>query len=177
VYSSLHYDPIIAYARFENRNVIGWDRIQIDLVLARNAGRAPLPPRTLVALARENRANLIAANRLAEVRAATTLNAVARAQAVQQARAIQQVAAQRNAIEARTPPGGLTGPRTTAMTVPQVHPVTAKGVTPTSTSTAANTAAKTNPTTTASNTKTGPTKAAPTSNQKAKAKTPPHEGK
>ncbi len=177
VYGGLHYDPIIAYARYENRNVVGWDRIQIDLVLARNAGRAPLPPRTMLALARENRANLIAANRLAEVRAATTLNAVARAQAVQQARAIQQVAAQRNAIEARTPPGGINGPRTTAMSVPQVHPVTAKGVTPTNTSTAASLANKTNPATTTSTNKTGPTKAAPSSLLKNKQKSTTNGGK
>ena len=131
----------------------------------------------MLALARENRANLIAANRLNEMRAATTLNAVARAQAVQQAHAIQQVAAQRNAIEARTPPGGITGPRTTAMSVPQVNPVTAKGVTPTNTSTAANSANKTTPATPTSNSKTGPTQAAPSSLQKNKNKSTTNGGK
>jgi hypothetical protein len=181
VYGGLHYDPLIAYARYENRGVVGWDRIQINLVLERNAGRMPLPPRTLMAermmannIARTDRA-LVAANRLNEIRTATALNNVARAQAQQQARAIQQVAAQRNAIEARAPAGGLTGPRTTAMSVPSVNPVTAKGVTPTST--AANSANKSTSPSTASTTKTGQTKATPSALQKQKAKTPPHEGK
>lgn len=162
VYSSVHYDPIIAYARYENRNVANWNRLQIDLVFARNAGRAPLPPRTLVQqnvivnnvtnvtnVTNVNKTvvnntnvnntnvskttNMLApANQLASVKGVTTtsLSPTAQAQAKQQAQSIQQVSSQRSAIEAKSPPGGIQGPRTTAMTVPTVNAVTAKGLAP-----------------------------------------------
>jgi len=166
VYSSVHYDPLICYARYENRGVVGWDRVQIDLVFARNAGRAPLPPRTLVQqnvfvnnvtnvtnVTNVNNTNvqkttnmLAPANQLASVKGVTTtsLSPTAQAQAKQQAQSIQQVSQQRSAIEAKSPPGGaIQGPRTTAMTVPPVNPVTAKGVVPASTQTNSAAAAKT----------------------------------
>lgn len=47
VYSRRRYDPLIVYARYEHRHVPDWDRLQIDICLARHAGRAPCPPRTL----------------------------------------------------------------------------------------------------------------------------------
>ena len=48
VYSRCHYEPIIAYCAWENRANPAWINVQINLVSARNEGRAPLPPRTLV---------------------------------------------------------------------------------------------------------------------------------
>ncbi len=228
VFGSAHYDPIIAYARYENRGVIGWDRLQIDLVFARNAGRAPLPPRTLVqqnvvvnnvtnvtnvtnvnkTVVNNNTVNntnvqktnnvLAPASQLSSVKGVTTtsLSPTAQAQAKQQAQSIQQVSQQRSAIEARQPASGsIQGPRTTAMSVPSVNPVTAKGVTPTS-STAANnganksnttngtngtntnTAGKTNTQTNSTNTKTGQTKGTPSSLQKGqRSKGPTRDGK
>jgi hypothetical protein len=48
VYSRRHYEPIMVYQRWEYRNDPRWYGAQVTLVYERNAGRAPLPPRTLV---------------------------------------------------------------------------------------------------------------------------------
>src|SRR5712691_9542834 len=48
VYSRRHYDSIIVYERYEHRYDPRWEAVQIDITLARHAGQAPLPPRTLV---------------------------------------------------------------------------------------------------------------------------------
>lgn len=48
VYGRRHYDPIVAYRRWEYREQPHWIDAQINLTSARSAGRAPLPPRTLV---------------------------------------------------------------------------------------------------------------------------------
>ncbi len=48
VYSRRHYDPIIVYQRWEYRDNPRWFEMRVNLVVARDAGRAPLPPRTLV---------------------------------------------------------------------------------------------------------------------------------
>src|SRR5262249_51446772 len=50
VYSRSHYEPIFAYRCWENRGNPAWLNVQINLVSARNEGRVPLPPRTLVEL-------------------------------------------------------------------------------------------------------------------------------
>jgi len=48
VYSRAHYEPIVVYSRWEYRNNPAWFEAHVNLTFERNAGRAPLPPRTLV---------------------------------------------------------------------------------------------------------------------------------
>jgi hypothetical protein len=48
VYSRSYYEPVVVYQRYEYRDNPRWFDVQINLVFDRNAGRAPLPPRTLV---------------------------------------------------------------------------------------------------------------------------------
>jgi len=48
VYSRTYYEPIVVYQRWEYRENPRWFEVQINLVFDRNAGRAPVPPRTLV---------------------------------------------------------------------------------------------------------------------------------
>ncbi len=222
VFGGAHYDPIIAYARYENRGVIGWDRVQVDLVFARNAGRAPVPARTLVqqnnvvvnnvtnvtnvtnvnkTVVNNNTVNntnvqkttnaLAPASQLSSVKGVTTtsLSPSAQAQAKSQAQSIQQVSQQRSAVEARQPAGGIQGPRTAAMSVPSVNPVTAKGVVPASTTASntnktgitgtngANTASKTGTQTGTNANKTGQTKGTPSSYQKGQKKGPTNNNK
>jgi hypothetical protein len=47
-YSRTNYDSIIVYERWENRRNPAWFDARITLTFDRDAGRAPLPPRTLV---------------------------------------------------------------------------------------------------------------------------------
>lgn len=47
-YSRSHYDAVVVYNRWEYRNSPGWYDTRVSITIARNAGRAPLPPRTLV---------------------------------------------------------------------------------------------------------------------------------
>jgi hypothetical protein len=49
VYSQTCYEPIVVYQRYEYRDNPRWFDLQISLVFDRDAGRAPLPPRTLAA--------------------------------------------------------------------------------------------------------------------------------
>jgi hypothetical protein len=48
VYSRRHYEPIMVYERWVYRDNPRWHDAQVTLVIERNAGRAPVPPRTLV---------------------------------------------------------------------------------------------------------------------------------
>ncbi len=48
VYGRRRYEPIIAYEVYERRRDPAWLNVQINLYNDRAAGRAPLPPRTLV---------------------------------------------------------------------------------------------------------------------------------
>jgi WXXGXW repeat (2 copies) len=48
VYSRTYYEPIVVYQRWEYRDNPRWFDVQVNLVFERNAGRAPLPARTLV---------------------------------------------------------------------------------------------------------------------------------
>src|SRR5207249_189438 len=47
VYSSRHYDSIIVYRSWEYRHEPRWHETQVNIYLARDSGRAPVPPRTL----------------------------------------------------------------------------------------------------------------------------------
>jgi hypothetical protein len=48
VFGRAHYDPLFTYTCWEHRSDSSWLTVQVDLCLARHAGRAPCPPRTLV---------------------------------------------------------------------------------------------------------------------------------
>jgi WXXGXW repeat (2 copies) len=48
VYSRTNYDSIIVYERYQHRAEPNWINVQIDLSNDRFAGRAPVPPRTLI---------------------------------------------------------------------------------------------------------------------------------
>lgn len=47
-YSRRHYDAVVVYHRWEHRHSPGWHDTRISVTIARNAGRAPVPPRTLI---------------------------------------------------------------------------------------------------------------------------------
>jgi hypothetical protein len=47
-YSRRHYEPIIVYERWHHREDPRWFDARLTLVVERNAGRSPVPPRTLV---------------------------------------------------------------------------------------------------------------------------------
>jgi hypothetical protein len=48
VFGRRHYDPLFTYVCWEHRSDSSWLTVQLDLTLARHAGQAPCPPRTLV---------------------------------------------------------------------------------------------------------------------------------
>jgi hypothetical protein len=48
VFGRSHYDPLFTYTCWEHRSEPSWLTVQVDVCLARHAGRAPCPPRTLV---------------------------------------------------------------------------------------------------------------------------------
>ncbi len=48
VYSRSYYEPIVVYQRWEYRDNPRWFDLQINIAFDRNAGRSPLPPRTLI---------------------------------------------------------------------------------------------------------------------------------
>jgi hypothetical protein len=48
VYSRTYYEPIFVYQRWEYRDRPRWYEMQVNIVFERNAGRMPVPPRTLV---------------------------------------------------------------------------------------------------------------------------------
>lgn len=148
VYSQRHYDPLIVYARYEHRDVPSWNTVQINLNFDRHAGRAPVPPRTLVqqnVIVQQNITNVnvvnqtnnikqtvvnnnqvvVPASQLAASKGTRTvaLDASTRAQAMQQAQSAQQVAAERNKVERTTASGPITTPRTASLNVPPAQPV------------------------------------------------------
>lgn len=153
VFGRAHYDPLITYACYEHRGVPGWSGVQINLVFARNAGRAPLPPRTLVQqnITVNNINNVTVVNNKTIVNnktvnnqmiasahqvaaekgtQTTSLDAHARNAARQQAQTIQQASLQRTQVEARAPAGNLSQPRQASLNVPSTQLVTSKGLQP-----------------------------------------------
>jgi WXXGXW repeat (2 copies) len=48
VYGERHYDAIVVYHGWEYRDNPRWHEMQLNIYLARDGGRAPLPPRTLL---------------------------------------------------------------------------------------------------------------------------------
>jgi hypothetical protein len=142
VYSRRHYDPLIVYQRWEYRDNPRWLDVQVNLTLARDAGRAPRPPRTLVQqnnITQQNVTNVInvTSNKtinnnqvlaptrtVVKARGASTIavSAEARAQVKETAQAVQQAAVQqRRQVEVSTPKQDLVKPRVAAWQVPPVE--------------------------------------------------------
>jgi WXXGXW repeat (2 copies) len=151
VYSRHHYDAIFVYERYSHRNEPRWETVQIDLCLARHAGQAPCPPRTLVQqniIVQQNITNvrnvtvvnnttninrttvsqsqvLVPSAQLAAAKGVHTipLDTAARVQAKQQAQAIRQVGLQRHQIEGRSTMDKPTQPRVATLNLPLTQPV------------------------------------------------------
>ncbi len=136
VYSRRHYEPIMVYERWHYRDNPRWHETQIRLVVDRNAGRAPVPPRTLIqqtTIVRNttnvtNVTNVIAPTRTVVVAGGgkvVPLDRTTRAQVAQATVASNQaLAANRQKTESVAgSPGGLTKPQTSALNVTPSHPV------------------------------------------------------
>jgi hypothetical protein len=137
VYSRRHYEPIIAYRTWENRSNPAWINVQINLASARNEGRAPLPPRTLVQQTNitnvtnvtnvknvtniSNTTVLASTKTVAAARGQKTVSLppAARTQAMQSARNVQLAAVQqRQKTEIPSTAGQMAKPRTASLNVP-----------------------------------------------------------
>jgi hypothetical protein len=144
VFGRAHYDPIFVYATWEHRYEPSWINVQLDLTLARHAGRAPLPPRTLVqqnTIIQNNVTNVTNVTNInrttvsnapvlvpsSQLSAATGIRTVpvdntARLAARQQAQAVQQVALNRSAVETASPAGHINQPRVASLNMPAASP-------------------------------------------------------
>jgi hypothetical protein len=146
VYSRRHYEPIIVYERWHHRGNPRWHDTQVTLVIDRGAGRAPVPPRTLVQQTTiiknttnvTNVTNVIAPTKtvvLGQGNKVVPLDTATRTQVAKASLASQQtLAADRRKTEtASTSSGPITKPRTSGLTVtptPPVSPKTTIGSTP-----------------------------------------------
>ncbi len=150
VYSRRRYDPIIVYEVYERRDP-AWVSVQINVFNDRYAGRAPVPPRTLVQQQTivnnvtnttivnnnttvvnnsktvvNNNMTMIAPTKQVAATKNTTLvklDDTTRNQARAQAAVVQQVAKQRTATEVPTPPGAPRQARVANLNVPKTEPV------------------------------------------------------
>jgi hypothetical protein len=150
VYSRHSYDAIVVYSGWEHRAEPAWASVQLNVFLARDSGRAPLPARTLVqqnTIVQNNITNVTNVNNVnvvnnsttvnktimpvSQMSAATgtptvTLNRQARMAVQQQAQSVQQVAAQRSQTERAMPAGSPTQPRTGSLNLPPAPSGTAR---------------------------------------------------
>lgn len=136
VYSRRRYEPVIVYESYYRRDP-NWLNIQINLYNDRCAGRAPVPPRTLVqqnTFVQNNITNVTQINNItmiappAQVAARKETKLVAldtgtRNAAKTQALNVQSISSQRARTEVKTPPGSLRIARTGTMAVPRTEPV------------------------------------------------------
>src|SRR5262249_49747423 len=76
VYSRRNYDAIIVYERYEHRNEPTWVDVQINVYNDRYAGRAPVPPRTLVQQNNVINQNIIVQNNVTNVTNVNNVNVV-----------------------------------------------------------------------------------------------------
>jgi hypothetical protein len=138
VYSRRRYDSIIVYESWERRSDPRWVDVQINIYNDRYAGRAPVPPRTLVQ--QTNIVNVTNVTNVTNVYNAPVLAAPAqvarekgttvvrldnqtRQQAWQQAVNVQQVAAQRTQVEAPLAPGQKPAPHAASLSAVNPQPV------------------------------------------------------
>jgi hypothetical protein len=146
VYSQRSYDPIVVYHVYEHREDPTFISLQINLFNDRSAGRAPVPPRTLMAqqnivqntVVQNNvvNNNVTVVNNyntvIAPVTQMSTVNNIKtvqvtpaqKAQVVQHAQAVRQVAAQRTQSEVPVAGGKPTQPRVATLNVPPPTPNT-----------------------------------------------------
>jgi hypothetical protein len=130
VYSRTHYDSIVVYRTWEHRDEPRWHETQINIYIARDAGREPRPPRTLVEQqivlrqqgpAQVTRVEVVApAHKIAAAHGVKTVAVVgeARVQAQAHAQALRTVAVQQRVqVETKTV-GVPTAPRTASVQVP-----------------------------------------------------------
>jgi len=145
VYSRRHYEPIIAYERWVYRDNPRWHDTHVTLVVERNAGRAPLPPRTLVqqnTIVRNNVTNVTNITNVTNVtnviaptktvvaaqgQKVVALDTNTRARVRDTAQTTQQTLAADRRKSETTAPGAaaLTKPRTTALNVQPTASVSA----------------------------------------------------
>jgi hypothetical protein len=136
VYSRRHYEPIMVYERWHYRDNPRWHDAQLTLVIERNAGRAPVPPRTLIQQTTiiqntttiTHVTNVIAPTRTvvaAQGNKVVALDRATRAQVRETTQAIHQTAtADRRKMESGpTPAGGLTKTRTADIRVATTTPI------------------------------------------------------
>jgi hypothetical protein len=120
VYGRRHYDSIVVYQTWAHRSDPGWLNVQVNLSLARSAGRAPIPGRTvIVAPARE----VV----VARGQRVVALSPAARSHALEVARVEHRAAVeQRRAVEVNHAPGrALTQPHAVSLNVPHSPPAAA----------------------------------------------------
>lgn len=149
VYSRTYYEPVVVYQRWQYRDNPNWFNLQVNIVLNRNAGLAPLPPRTLIEQQRIINNTTIVNNYFTSINynkpvlgpartimaargiPSRRIDAVARAQIRQESRALQVAAAteRRRTELAPTPPGMQGKPRTASIAVPRATPTNNAGVT------------------------------------------------
>jgi hypothetical protein len=126
VYSDRHYDSIIVYRSWECRDDPRWRERQINIYVERDAGRAPLPPRTLAqqrAMINVSFTMVAPAGRVAAAQGFRTVpvSMEARVQAKHEAEAAHAAAVEhRMKTEARTA-GPLAAPRTAALPASHDH--------------------------------------------------------
>jgi hypothetical protein len=145
IYSRRHYDAIVVYQCWEHRAEPRWLDVQINLCFARDSGRAPVPPRTLVQqnITINNVTNVTINRRSTtmQVLAPTSQIAAARGQRTVTVDQTTRVAAkvqaeqvrttaiqQRRHVETSAIPGSrLTAPRTASLSVPPSRAVAPHG--------------------------------------------------
>jgi hypothetical protein len=124
VYNQRHYDSVIVYERWDHRADPRWEVNQVNVYVERSAGRAPVPPRTLVEYNRygADRGMVVAsAPRVAALHGTrmVPLDATARAQVQQHAQAVRQVAQERRTAEAKLPAGAPKQPQVASVGMPK----------------------------------------------------------
>jgi len=131
VYGRSHYDSVIVYERWDHRDDPRWESVQIDICLARDGGREPRPPRTLVEFNRYGRERGVVVGPSARVAAMhgtrmVRMDAAERAHVHEHAQAVRQVAAERRAAEAKMPVGAPREPRVASMAMPRGYTAPAR---------------------------------------------------
>ncbi len=124
-YGRRHYDPIVAYRRWEHRDQPRWIDARVSLTIERSAGRAPLPPRTLVQQntvvnnvtnvknVTINNTQIIAPTRTVAKGnggKAVAVDAGTRAQALSTTKSLNRTSEQRQSAEVAPPKTGFGGP-------------------------------------------------------------------
>jgi hypothetical protein len=142
VYSRSHYDSVVVYERWDHRADPRWETTQVNIVIERDAGRAPCPPRTIVEYNRYGRERglvVAPAARVAEMHGTrmVRMDAGERARVQEHAQAVRQVAAERRVSEAKLTAGPPQKPQAASVAMPKgytaAHAAPARSVAPNTT--------------------------------------------